>query len=607
MRRKRRKRQSVFRQLSLMGIGLMLVLFLVFVASNGQMRAIQQENTLNTSRQLMVQVENKMEEYCQLMTQIATVTAYSPTIYAYFFQDSVERVISMEDVNTVFSNTILLEQNIAGIYIYDKKMDLIASMGKGTQELERIGVVGGMKSEMAYGSLFSFSDSNTPYYAIYFPVFDLNSKIYGQQIGMCVLIMKPDKFQGILEGAQATENTQIYLLDKNGRVMASQGDSDAERLDAGEMEDPKAYQAASISLPMGGWQLVARIPIEELYAPEDGLAGFHTGAYLLALCLMFCMVAFCYWRLAIPIREMDSFVKRVSVEPEARAPIRWEDEIGRVEQSLNQMLDSIEEKNREIQDARERVYQMESAKKQLQILAYRNQINPHFLYNTLDCIRAMALYHEEDEIAEITLALAKVFRFAVREGNVVKVEEELNYIKEYAHIIEHRFRGRIQVAIEAGEAVRQKPVIKLLLQPLIENAVFHGLEQKIEGGRVKASVRMEGAGYMRFVVEDNGCGIEEGKLRELQDRIRGALEWNKGAETAVSDSAIGEAERAAGKEEKGRGAQEDKRQGGIGMANICHRLKLFYGKEASLWVESREGEGTRITMIIPDKMEEGAA
>ena len=73
--------------------------------------------------------------------------------------------------------------------------------------------------------------------------------------------------------------------------------------------------------------------------------------------------------------------------------------------------------------------------------AYRNQINPHFLYNTLDCIRAMALYHDEDEIAEITLALAKVFRFAVREGNIVMVEEELNYIQEYANIIEHRFRG----------------------------------------------------------------------------------------------------------------------------------------------------------------------
>lgn len=596
MQGKKKRKQSVFRQLSLMGAVLMLVLFLAFVYSSWQMQKSWRENIWNTNQQLMAQIEGKMEEYNQLMTQIATVTAYSPTIYSYFFQDSVERAISIEDVNTVFSNTILLEQNIAGIYLYGREMDLIASMGKGTQEVERMGIIREMKSELEYSGLFSFSDSNVPYYAIYFPVFDLNNQLYGQQIGMCVLIMKPDKFMGILEGAQATEHTQIYLLDRDDRVLAAQGSSDMEKIGKGWKESSPEYQAASLALPMGGWQIVSRIPTGELYGGDDGLVGFHTGAYLLALSLMFLMVAFCYWRLLVPIREMDSFVKHVSSEPRDRISVRREDEIGRVENSLNQMLDSIEEKNMLIQDARERAYQMEAAEKQLQILAYRNQINPHFLYNTLDCIRAMALYHDEDEIAEITLALAKVFRFAVREGNIVMVEEELNYIQEYANIIEHRFRGRIHVLTEADDEARRKPVIKLLLQPLIENAVFHGLEQKIEGGSVKASVRMEGKGYLRFVVEDDGCGIEKQKLSALRTQI--------GSMRGESIQKNCQEKHRQGKGNGNPGAEGSRRQRGIGMANICQRLRLFYGEKAFFQIESEEGRGTRITMMIPDRVEE---
>lgn len=599
------KKKSIFRQLSFMGAALMLVLFLAFVISNRQMRMIWKENTLNTNRRLLAQVEDKMEEYHQLMTQIASMTSYSPTIYAYFFQDPVERVISLEDVNTVFSNTILLEQNIAGIYMFGKEMDLIASMGKGTQEAEQMGMIRTMRSEMEYSSLFYFSDSNSPYYAIYFPVFNLNSRLYGQQMGMCVLIMKPDKFLGILEGAQATENTQIYLLDKNNQVLASKGGQGEDYLDPAWMEESLEYSVTKSSLPMGGWQIVSRIPATELYGRNDWMTGFHTGAYLLALSLMFCMVAFCYWRLAAPMWEMDRFVRHVSSEPKDRIQVRRQDEIGRVETSLNQMLDSIEEKNREIQDARERAYQVEAAEKQLQILAYRDQINPHFLYNTLDCIRAMALYHDEDEIAEITLALAKVFRFAVKGGNIVKVEEELNYIQEYANIIEHRFGGRIRVATEAEDAARKKPMIKFLLQPLIENAVFHGLEQKLEGGEVKASIRLEGEGRIRFVIQDDGCGIKREKLEELRAQIRsqGIRLQNPGAGSlreSPRPQGAGEGEATA----KGHERESDSRQKGVGMANICQRLRLFYGEEAVFQIESEEGEGTKITIIIPEEIEE---
>ena len=182
----------------------------------------------------------------------------------------------------------------------------------------------------------------------------------------------------------------------------------------------------------------------------------------------------------------------------------------------------------------------------------------------------MALYYEVDDIAEITMALSKVFRFAVKGENIVSVEEEVSYIREYAKIIDYRFMGKIDVDIEMEDAVKEKRVIKLMLQPLVENAVFHGLEQKLEDGEVNVSIEMQNENHMIFVVEDNGCGIEPAKLVWMRDNL---------------DS------RPTG-------------QKGIGVANIYQRLKLFYGEDVVFRIESKQGKGTRITIIIPDEVEE---
>lgn len=567
--KKKAGRQSIFKQLLAIGLVLMLVLLAAFAITNIQIKSLRQKNTMALNEQNMTQIADEIEGYCGLMTQIATVTAYSPTMYTYFFQDSIERLILTDDINTIFSNTILLEGNIAGICVFDRDMEMIASMGNGAQDAGTPQMVKTRKGQQEYSNLFYLSDSRTPYFAFYFPVFNLNSQVYGEQIGMCVFIMEMGKLAEVLHGEQATRHTQLYILDGANQVMAVLGGEDVEKLEPKLMQTTADYLVESRALSVGGWQIVSRIPRDELYQ-GDGSLGFYMATYLLAVALLLCMVLFCYRRLALPIRNMDSFVRKVQKEPGARMQIRRQDEIGTVGLGLNRMLDSIEEKNLQIQEAREKAYQMESAEKQLQILAYRNQINPHFLYNTLDCIRGMALYHDEEEIAEITLALSKLFRFAVKGGNVVKVEEEVCHIQEYAHIIDHRFHGRIQVQAEAAKDVKEKPIIKFLLQPLIENAVFHGLERKVEGGWVRASISMQSEHKILCIVEDNGCGIEAEKLEAVR-----------------------------------RGLEIRESQKGIGMSNIYQRLKLFYGGEAFFSIESERNVGTKVIIVIPEQLEEG--
>lgn len=563
---RKRLKDSLWLQLIAFTALIMFFLLAAYAVTDSYSGKILRDRTIDLNDKILLQVEGKMEDFHDTLNHVATSMAYAPTTYDYFTMDPVARVMVSEDLSEIFSNTVLLESDIAGIYLYDTSLNQIAAMGK---EADNPDFVQSLKKQMEFGDIFYLNQAGVPFYTVYFPVYDLNNRQYGIQTGMCVMMMRTDNLSGLLEDSQATENTQVFLLDGNNQIIASRGNNGLEELDRSMMRSTDEFYVKVRSVRMDGWKVVSRIPESEMNSSMDDGKKFVTIAYVLAFALLILLVWFCYKRFVGPLHQVDLFIQKIVDRPEERMEIGREDEIGTVVQSMNHMLDARQKMNQEIQESQRRMYEAEIAKKQLQVLAYRNQINPHFLYNTFECICSMALYYEVDDIAEITMALSKVFRFAVKGENIVSVEEEVSYIREYAKIIDYRFMGKIDVDIEMEDAVKEKRVIKLMLQPLVENAVFHGLEQKLEDGEVNVSIHMHGEDHIMFVVEDNGCGIEPARLVWMRDNL---------------DS------RPTG-------------QKGIGVANIYQRLKLFYGDDVVFQIESRLGEGTRITIIIPDELE----
>lgn len=563
---RKRLKDSLWLQLIAFTALIMFFLLAAYAITDSYSGKILRDRTIDLNDKMLLQVEGKMEDFHDTLNHVATSMAYAPTTYDYFTMDPVARVMVSEDLSEIFSNTVLLESDIAGIYLYDTSLNQIAAMGKAADNPD---FVQSLKKQMEFGDIFYLNQAGVPFYTVYFPVYDLNNRQYGIQTGMCVMMMRTDNLSGLLEDSQATENTQVFLLDGNYQIIASRGNNGLEELDRSMMRSTDEFYVKVRSVRMDGWKVVSRIPESEMNSSMDDGKKFVTIAYVLAFALLILLVWFCYKRFVGPLHQVDLFIQKIVDRPEERMEIGREDEIGTVVQSLNHMLDARQKMNQEIQESQRRMYEAEIAKKQLQVLAYRNQINPHFLYNTFECICSMALYYEVDDIAEITMTLSKVFRFAVKGENIVSVEEEVSYIREYAKIIDYRFMGKIDVDIEMEDAVKEKRVIKLMLQPLVENAVFHGLEQKLEDGEVNVSIHMHGEDHIMFVVEDNGCGIEPARLVWMRDNL---------------DS------RPTG-------------QKGIGVANIYQRLKLFYGDDVVFQIESRLGEGTRITIIIPDELE----
>lgn len=216
-------------------------------------------------------------------------------------------------------------------------------------------------------------------------------------------------------------------------------------------------------------------------------------------------------------------------------------------------------------------------KRQSEYIALQNQINPHFLYNTLEAIRGDALMMGMDNIANITEALATFFRYTITDtGSLVTIEDELDNVDNYFKIQKYRFGEKLNIVYENAEnepdiLLFQLP--KLTLQPIIENAIFHGLEKKSEGGEIRIGMERTEKKVM-ICIKDNGVGIAEEALEAI----------NYGLEHTTIASL----------------SEENKnKKGGIALNNVCRRIKLLFGEDYGIHVFSLTGVGTEVRITLP--------
>lgn len=562
---KKKIESSLFLQILILAGSLIFALILGGVLTVQYIQGTVIDNTNNINEKQSFKIENYMDEQFMKMRNIATSVAYSPNVTEFLNESRDERVIHMENIEDIFLNSYLLDPDIIGIYLYDTNMEKITGYGSDIGNLLTEDKI--VTEKMEYSNVCYFEDSDVPYYLIYFPVLDLKNREYGRQIGTCVFLMKTDDLIEKVQELKVTDHTEIYLMDGNGQILQNHFEQWQARKKS-LAEDGKFYVTEQ-QLDVNGWRVMTRIPKSEVDGIKKENTGLFVMVYLFVVLIVLVLVYFFSVRVLRRIRRMETFINESVKHSDLRMDTTEQDELGRVAISLNHMLDDKERLNEKNLAGQKKMYEIEIAEQRAQLMAYRNQINPHFLYNTFECICSMALYYDNEDIAEITMALSRIFRFATKGEEIVKVEDELRYVQEYAKIIECRFMGKIDISIEAEEDVLKKDVIKLLLQPIIENAVFHGLEQKIEEGEVVVSVYLMQENKIQFVVEDNGCGMDKEQIEQLWQTMQ---------------------KRVSGK--------------GVGLANVYQRLKLFYGEDMQFDIVSELDVGTKITIVVPDHIEE---
>lgn len=240
-------------------------------------------------------------------------------------------------------------------------------------------------------------------------------------------------------------------------------------------------------------------------------------------------------------------------------------ELKQIGRDFSDLLVSINALTGEILQKSNALYEAEVLRKSAELDFLRSQINPHFLYNTLELIRAAALQGNIEQVSLITGAMGKIYRYTAKGAPLVPLAQEIDIVKSYVNIQLARFQNRITALYSVSQEAAEVPVFKMLVQPLVENAFVHGLEPKPDAGVLYIGAKTEGA-LLVITVRDNGVGIPPDTLSGLEQQLSSGR-YDTGAH--------------------------------LGLANINARLKLQYGEEYGLHLSSSPGDGTCVTIRLP--------
>ena len=244
------------------------------------------------------------------------------------------------------------------------------------------------------------------------------------------------------------------------------------------------------------------------------------------------------------------------------------DEIAELSETFNRMV-------RDLKGLIDKNYVMVLREKESELNALQAQINPHFLYNALDSLYWQALDSGQEKLAEDVLSLSELFRLTLASGEgEIEVQQEISIVSHYLHIQKMRFDRKLDYVIDVPEEIRHFIITKLVLEPFVENAIVHGLENRDEWGFVRVAGRREGDDLV-FTIEDNGAGMTVEQVEEILCR-----------------------------EEDVRYARA--RVGHYAIRNVKERLALRYGNRCELNIESAPGKGTTIILKVPALTERGA-
>ncbi|HIZ64939.1 MAG TPA: sensor histidine kinase [Candidatus Blautia pullicola] len=389
-------------------------------------------------------------------------------------------------------------------------------------------------------------------------------------MGYINIVYENSYFADILEDNSTEYSAASYIVDSRGRINVTNNEkylgtsfpmdmealriSDKSRYDM--LSSTQAFYYVGDKMP-NGWTLVQTVSVEEFYKNLNHQILMAVIVVLTVLGISVLFVWIATSRIAKPTRELMDSMKTLGKENKyPRVHVVSQDEIGMIGTEYNKMAENIE-------TLIEKVYKMELTQKQAELEFLQMQINPHFLYNALDTISWMALGKGNGEISEMSIALAELLRATIKNESFIPLQEEMTTVKDYLFIQEQRFGDKISVSYQVEERASRCQVPNFILQPLIENAIIHGLEPKIGNGSlsVKISIREK---RLFFVIEDDGVGMTEEEIRKLYESCKA----------------------------------EDTKQS-IGLKNVYRRLLLCYGEESRLNIQSKQNEGTKIYFSIP--------
>ena len=403
-------------------------------------------------------------------------------------------------------------------------------------------------------------------------------KTIENNLGNFYLDMDLSKLSSMLSDVSMDINESFRIVDDRGRCIFSMDPSETGNVVAEMVPLLPAMSEGRGNLLEGdkylvynrlencGWTVAAQAGkdrvLRNLESTKQYILAFLGGTFFLLLCLYFNFLR----QIRKPVKLLESGMAEIQKgNLETRIDVgSREDEIGVLASGLNSMA-------KELDEYIKKVYVAEIGQREAELDALKSQIKPHYLYNTLEVIRMTALEHEDRETARMVESLSRQLKYLMgHSGDMVPLRMEIENIREYFYIMRIRYENRIQLEVSVDEDVMETPIIKLSLQPIVENAVKHGLRPKKGNGTVRIEAHRK-IDCLEVTVMDDGVGMNEGVLVALQRGL-------------VSDE---------------RGVQTMEREKHVGIKNVYDRIQKNFGPEYGLEIISTEGTGTIVVYTLP--------
>lgn len=428
-------------------------------------------------------------------------------------------------------------------------------------------------NKQSYFEFYIQPATREPFLMYFSPVFMTTfSEDFGKYIGNIAIICKTETLSKLVN---STSDMQLQIKDEASRRILY---SNNYTLPKQEIPNPKTYEE-TLRIPNTNLSVDGTAYASQVSLLNDSRSG---PLILFALLSLFYLayIAFAVHHIIIrPIHKLNQEIESIDYEhdkPQIRTSLK--NEIGSIASHVNTLLERVYSLNQHNIASQARLYEMELSKKQTQLYAYQSQINPHFLYNMLQCMRGISLMHGIREVAQICTNMADLFRYSIKGAFLVYLEDELSIIDKYLYMIRVRFQDKITYSLEIAEDTKKCKIPKMILQPLVENSIFHGLESIEDNGFIHIRTFREGDGLF-ITIQDNGIGFDEVTLKELEELL---------SQDIPSDI------NATFNEAKG-----------LGIINIHNKIRLYEGTEYGISILSRPSD-TLVTIRLNARQPDGS-
>lgn len=365
-------------------------------------------------------------------------------------------------------------------------------------------------------------------------------------VGLMIVNIPEDAFTNAFRDFSGVMRGNLQVLNSSGEQVYIFKENASEK---------EAISAIDYPVGIAGIHVYSLLPKNLIHEEQTSL--LQSALFVIILVAAFSMfviglVAFSYNRRS---RQMIEYMHRVqNGRLDEHIPIKRRDEIGILGEAFNNMADKLDSHIK-------RTYRAELAMRDSEIALLQSQINPHFLYNSLENMSMLASSGGNEDLADLAADLGQFFRISIRsKDRIVRIENELEYIRLYMNIHAARFGDRLQFEIDAQPELLTCAIPKLILQPLVENSIIHGHRMLKDGAFVRVSIsRADNPGEIRICVNDNGEGMTSQRISEVMQS-----------------------------------------QKSIGLPNVAQRISLMFGESRALQIESTFGEGTQISFLLPE-------